>query len=117
MNDPNEMFQPFFELTRSVPKMIVQHNFRVFLVNLVLCFCAGSLMVLQFKQVNSFSLEIFETEAQDFEPLNETECEDDFLVFLNGTAIANILLATSASMKRGFQSYFLSPIPQPPKHR
>ena len=107
---------PFFELIRNVLQMIFRPDFRVSLTALVLCFCAGSLTFLQFKQVRSFALEIFEAEAEDFEPLDETEAEDDFLIFSNGTAIANILGATSATANLDLQSSLLSPLSPPPKH-
>jgi len=86
------------------------------LATLIICLCLGSLTVFPFSQVNPFEMGISEIEVEDYNPFDNVEFDDDFLVSIGGTAIAKLILSKSRQINLMFRSVSLSPLSPPPKY-
>ena len=95
--------------------MIDKRNSRISLATLILCLCLGSLVILQFIQINPSTLEFSTVDV--FNLFEHPEFDDDFLVVsIVGVAVAELSFSKFRLANLGYLSASLSPVSPPPKH-
>ena len=92
-----------------------KRNSRISLATLILCLCVGSLVILQFIQINPSTLEL---STMDVSTLFEhPEFDDDlFAVSIVGVAVTELSFSKFRLANLGYLSASLSPVSPPPKH-